>query len=1234
MENYNYAPYYDRYSGNSQHREAGYTKLLAHPGRAEQAAEFNEIQSIQRDYLERLGNSLYRDGYIVSGCEINILDNIVTIASGTIFLDGLVRFVDADSLSIGKVGTEVVVATVHTEIVNHTQDPTLRDPAQGAENYNMAGADREKQTVVLSVMSIDPDDEDTLQDLEGAVIYTLKDGNLLRERETDDYSFITDTLAERTYDENGNYKVEGLILQSVLEDEGDYVRVNVSDGKAYVRGYQVSKPSMSSILVRKSTDTRYIRSESRYYLASRTRYKLSNGPISSVNDFTATVLVTGEQHFRSNVPGGSENLNQTPVQEIVSVYTRNSQGVKETIYQELRDYQLTGNTVDWSIHEEDSIEPTRGTTYYVDYKYNYLMEEGTDFEIENDGDDGYIVLLNGNNAKKPVLNSLMYFNYNYVLFRRDLILLDSLGNLSVLEGQPDSYANLITPYNGSPDYIELGYVNVLPTVDTSVASADSLGEVVSYDGIRFTQDNFATMMKRINMLEDSVAQLDMERNIEDGEDVTYLNGYFTDSFENINKSDLTYNSQALNVKYDACIDYEEEALTLSTAATDNVMSVNNNSSDAFNVYGDIISAPYTEAVAVRQNIATGTILVNPYASYGPMCQVTLSPAIDNWVDTNTIKINNTIENKTYTSETKVYSHGWWSRNATHNLGAYIGTETKTTTTYQGTSKSTKTTKSVASTVLEYMRQRNVNFTCVAFDRGASNVHGTFNGKPISLTQRGSTLQGTPWVVNGVSYGTISDYGNNGYLIGKFTVPAGVPCGKAELVLTYTNSLGEEHSGKAVYTASGTLLTTTVTNTTTITQRYKVLTEVDNLYKSDPVAQSFVMSRTNDCTLTKIGIYFATKSSVRPVIIQVRNMVNGYPGERVLAEVSLNPEDINIPSNANNPVVTNVVLNQPVYCKADTFYCFCILSDSNDYSVYKAEMGKNLLGKSYALTYNPYEVGVLFSSSNASTWTAHQSEDLKFILYKSVFTGGGEIIFNDVSTSTDITGLMLDAAYEVDGGNTTNSANKTGITWYYRFSKTSSMSGGGDLVSDWLPIDTLVYRDLQSIAKTVSLKAVITTDSNTSPFIDRGRVSLRSFTDAKTGSYISKHLMDSDFEEPYQALKISYLASLPQNSEHDVYYMDDENGADGDTNQGGWIKLETDDTLVGDGTSNKRVTVSVTKYDEDYYKYTWTVNRIKKVINDPTSDGSTFFKLRIDLKTSVRYNRPKIKQLAVIFKNVL
>ena len=49
MKDYSGAPYYSRYM--SQHRDKGYTAVLAKPGLAEQASEFNEIQEIQRDYL-------------------------------------------------------------------------------------------------------------------------------------------------------------------------------------------------------------------------------------------------------------------------------------------------------------------------------------------------------------------------------------------------------------------------------------------------------------------------------------------------------------------------------------------------------------------------------------------------------------------------------------------------------------------------------------------------------------------------------------------------------------------------------------------------------------------------------------------------------------------------------------------------------------------------------------------------------------------------------------------------------------------------------------------------------------------------------------------------------------------------------------------------------------------------------------------------------------------------------
>lgn len=40
---YNGSPYWDRYDGNTSHRHNGYTRVLAIPGRAEQASEFNEI---------------------------------------------------------------------------------------------------------------------------------------------------------------------------------------------------------------------------------------------------------------------------------------------------------------------------------------------------------------------------------------------------------------------------------------------------------------------------------------------------------------------------------------------------------------------------------------------------------------------------------------------------------------------------------------------------------------------------------------------------------------------------------------------------------------------------------------------------------------------------------------------------------------------------------------------------------------------------------------------------------------------------------------------------------------------------------------------------------------------------------------------------------------------------------------------------------------------------------------
>ena len=892
-------------------------------------------------------------------------------------------------------------------------------------------------------------------------------------------------------------------------------------------------------------------------------------------------------------------MNHVPVDSISRVYTLDGDGNIGKVYRQNRDYKLYNDQVDWSLTGDDAEEPEAGTTYYVDYVYNKTMVQGEDFDIENSASTAYLKFLEG--GDKPDENSRMYISYEYTLARRDLILLDREGHLSVMEGKADRLPNLITPYNGSDRFLELGYVNIFPTDELSGTTIEGLATITNYNSVRLTQEDFYTMLKRIDNLEDGMAELDMEREFLEGEDDSSLNGFFTDNFKNINKSDLSYTGvdpeTGEQIGYTASIDYDMEELTTSAHIFSKDLIINDTKSSDYATYGKIISAPYEYDLAIRQKYATGVMLVNPYASYGPMCQTLLEPAVDNWVDETQTKVYNTITNQSYTNST-VYR------------GSGNRSSSSTSTSYTGTTTSHVITSSVAESVYEFMRGTEVKVTGRAFSGEMKNIYATFNDLPISLVPEAGTEQGEPRVVGGKTFTTVNA-DENGSFDAKFMVPTkdvygtAVPCGSVDVVFSGTDEHGDVHMGKTVYSASGTLLTTTIKDTSVVTSHYQVLTTVqmwNESNNSDPLAQSFVLSNVYDRVLMKIGLYFASKSERRPAIVQVRNMVNGYPGKEIYAEVTLMSTDINLPADPNVPVVTEVVLNQPVYCKAGVEYCFVIMSDSNAYSMYYANMGDRLLGsETEDMIINPYAAGVMFSSSNASTWTAHQGADLKFELYRSVYTGRGEIIFDSVSQS-EVTGVFLDAAYQ-DNHN-------DGLDWYYSY----KMNDGTDSV--WLPIDTLTYRELRDTTNGISLKAIINTDFSTSPYIDIGRVTLRSFMDQKKATYISEHITNDDFEEPYQALKIQYQAALPTGSDHQIYYMDDYSGT--------WVEVRT----------GEFVTLTTKQISEEFIQYTWNISKVNCMVEDPECPGATFFKLRIDLNTTLAYNRPRIKQLSAIFKYAL
>jgi hypothetical protein len=155
---------------------------------------------------------------------------------------------------------------------------------------------------------------------------------------------------------------------------------------------------------------------------------------------------------------------------------------------------------------------------------------------------------------------------------------------------------------------------------------------------------------------------------------------------------------------------------------------------------------------------------------------------------------------------------------------------------------------------------------------------------------------------------------------------------------------------------------------------------------DPIAQTFyVEGMPFGCYVTNLDVYFRTKSSSAPITLQLREVVNGYPGNRVIpfGEVTLNPADVSVSETA--ATATTFTFPSPVYLQNNTEYCFVLLPAGNnpDYNIWVSELGENELGTENRISEQPH-VGVLFTSANDRSWTAQQAEDIKFTLRRANF----------------------------------------------------------------------------------------------------------------------------------------------------------------------------------------------------------------------------------------------------------
>lgn len=156
---------------------------------------------------------------------------------------------------------------------------------------------------------------------------------------------------------------------------------------------------------------------------------------------------------------------------------------------------------------------------------------------------------------------------------------------------------------------------------------------------------------------------------------------------------------------------------------------------------------------------------------------------------------------------------------------------------------------------------------------------------------------------------------------------------------------------------------------------------------DPIAQTFYVEGVPfGCYVTNLDVYFRTKSSSAPITLQIREVVNGYPGNKVIpfGEVTLNPSAVSVSETA--ATATTFTFPSPVYLQNNTEYCFVLLPAGNnpDYNIWVSELGENELGTENRISEQPH-IGVLFTSANNRSWTAWQKEDIKFTLRRADFS---------------------------------------------------------------------------------------------------------------------------------------------------------------------------------------------------------------------------------------------------------
>lgn len=281
-----------------------------------------------------------------------------------------------------------------------------------------------------------------------------------------------------------------------------------------------------------------------------------------------------------------------------------------------------------------------------------------------------------------------------------------------------------------------------------------------------------------------------------------------------------------------------------------------------------------------------------------------------------------------------------------------------------------------STAAEFLRQINVTINAEGFGNGESLQSVVFDGVSVPFTP---ATAGQP--------GTVTT---------TITIPPNIPAGTK--TVRVTGSAGT--TGQATFIGEGTITVETWRRRSWWWWGTGI----------DPLAQTFTL--TENTHVAAIDLWFAVAPTTA-TMVQIRETTTGLPNNQIVAETQVDRSTI-----LTNGQPTRINFRWPVALQRNTEYSIVVLCNDANGALHVAELGKFDQSANRWITSQPYTVGVLLSSSNASTWTPHQDRDMAFRIIGANFTQLDRTISLGTVNVTDATDLMLSGFGDLPDANST------------------------------------------------------------------------------------------------------------------------------------------------------------------------------------------------------------------------